>query len=247
MDEAMKTFFVAVSSLLIAAHTAAAVEIKVVTGVGRYTRQPGGLVLVEDGSLHASKVGFSPGTTATYPEADLNKLGIPSSTIAALDGKTFVGDWILGQQSFYPDFNIGSKTYPIPFPYPTGKVVTISWKGAVVSKPPVASVKVTKPVVFEKNRSSTFFEFSIDQAQGKPLDIAYKISGTAEDGDFITSQTGRVRIPTGKTSARVKLTAVKDRDKSRADRREKVTFTIESFTLYKVGKKRAATVVINGD
>ncbi len=213
--------------------------------VNRYTRQ-GADVLVETGFLSTATKTFESVVPSLHAEA---VLGIPASTLTAINGKFTVNVAVIDVQiqtrgkEYLSNFAISSKSYQV-----------IGWMAYIVdfasgddSFAPTTSLKVSKSKLTEGPKSKSKITVTLDKATTSDIVVRYKITGKAKiNSDYqVKGSFGVINIRKGKKSGAVVLSLVDDKVKEKS---EKLKITLLAGGQYKLGaKKKAAITILDND
>ncbi len=105
---------------------------------------------------------------------------------------------------------------------------------------PMISVTAAKPVAYQGGKQGRFVVARVGDVSA-PLEVAYTVGGTAKPWSAYVPLTGRVTIPAGSATAKIKVAATAGRPKSAG---KTVTVTLSPARLVPVASAGQATVTI---
>lgn len=213
---------------------------------GRYTVQPGGMVLVETGILSVASKKYSITQSASYAASALQSVhGITPATLTAVNGKyvafkATVDTHNALNPSFLSNYKFSSQSYNLV----GGASYIVTFATGGTTSAAVASVSITNAKLTEGAKKKTSdFVVTLNKAAEQDIAVTFKFTGSAKSVEDYTSSNslGILKIKKGKKSAKVTVTV---RDNKLKEPTEKLVFTILSSGGYKLGKKTSATLTI---
>jgi hypothetical protein len=122
-----------------------------------------------------------------------------------------------------------------------GIFASVSKSSGGVSTPPTVTVAVQDGDAAEFRANAGTFVFTRDVMDGSPLDIAFVLGGTAQNGDDYMPLANTLTIPAWSASATLSIYPRAD-DLNEGD--ETVTVQISPSSAYQAGAQNSATLVI---
>ena len=111
----------------------------------------------------------------------------------------------------------------------------------VISFGPEVKVRAADAAAAEAGRDPGLFLVTLSEALAEPLIVRYALGGTASNGVDYRALGGKLTVPAGATSARVRLLPLED---TRREARETVNLNLQWGSTYVLGSPKTASAAI---